>query len=238
MVVTSTVEPGGIVVSWAQPGTEGLVGVIRIMLRRDGAPADEPLIPLTTTGITEEERATYRGTLTIPEDAPAGTATYSVWWDRGDGSPPRRDPDVSIRIGVAPGPPPQPTYDLSTSVGQVRFETGDTDPEATYLTDQEIAYALAEENEVVLLAAARCCETIAARLAGDYDFQWENGDAGGSFKRSQARQAFADLAVRLRARAASSGAPWMAAGSRTAKDALSSNPDRVRGAFSRGQFTP
>jgi hypothetical protein len=63
------------------------------------------------------------------------------------------------------------SYDLDTSVGQVRLEIGDDDdspdagvkPNGTNFSDEEITSILDSEGGVVLRAAARFCELLARR---------------------------------------------------------------------------
>lgn len=67
------------------------------------------------------------------------------------------------------------TYDLSTQVGQIRLEIGDTQqgggvrPNGSNYADEEIAHFLAEEAGHTGRATARACEALArdwARTAG------------------------------------------------------------------------
>lgn len=64
------------------------------------------------------------------------------------------------------------TYDpalLATdSMTQVRFEIGDTDANIPLLSDEEIGYTLIIEDST-RGAAAKCCEVIARRYAGEVD---------------------------------------------------------------------
>lgn len=50
----------------------------------------------------------------------------------------------------------------------VRFEVGDTGAELL-ISDEEILYTLEQEADDVSLAAARCCEAIAAKFMQEYD---------------------------------------------------------------------
>lgn len=118
----------------------------------------------------------------------------------------------------------------------VRFEIQDTDPASPLVQDEEIAYALLREGNV-LAAAARCCEALARKFAGKGDVSITS--AGDSVKRSYSSMArtYAELATGLRSRATlSSGAPWHGGGSKARKDALRRDSDRVQPAFARGQF--
>ena len=62
------------------------------------------------------------------------------------------------------------TYDLSTDVGQVRLEIGDTNsgngvkPDGTNLSDEEIQHLVTREGNA-MRAAAACCEILARHWA-------------------------------------------------------------------------
>lgn len=61
------------------------------------------------------------------------------------------------------------SYILSTAVGQLRAELGDTSsvagegvkPDGSYLTDEELQYLLDREGDDVMLATAAACELLA-----------------------------------------------------------------------------
>ena len=57
------------------------------------------------------------------------------------------------------------TYDLATSLGQVRFLVSDTDEDTAVFTDAEVTAALTMEGNVVKLAAARCFYVLAGSKA-------------------------------------------------------------------------
>lgn len=72
------------------------------------------------------------------------------------------------------------TYSLSTDAGKVRLELGDTvdatvspgqgvRPNGANLTDDEIAYLLAQEENHVMKAVARGCEMLARQWAAAVD---------------------------------------------------------------------
>lgn len=100
------------------------------------------------------------------------------------------------------------TYDLSTPVGQIRLEIGDTDnstdagvkPDGQNFSDEELAHFYSEESSNVLAAAARACEVLArmwARQAKSVKIRDYTIDT-----RSQAKY-FQDLAKDLRQRSGS-----------------------------------
>lgn len=91
------------------------------------------------------------------------------------------------------------TYDLTTTVGQVRVEIGDTvsgtgvKPDGANFSDAEITYFLTQESSVGR-AAARACEVLARMYAGLVDLT--AGPRRESL--SQAATAYADRARELR----------------------------------------
>lgn len=66
------------------------------------------------------------------------------------------------------------TYDpsLPTDTHKVRYLVGDTDVNDLMLQDDEIAWLLQIENDDVFMAAARACESIAARFARDVNYRF------------------------------------------------------------------
>lgn len=84
----------------------------------------------------------------------------------------------------------------------VRWLVGDTDDTNQIVQDEEIEHELAEQKNVYA-AASTVCEAIAAKFAGDVDFDYghiaENA--------SQAREAYEARAERLRTIASSLMAP-------------------------------
>lgn len=67
------------------------------------------------------------------------------------------------------------TYDLATEVGRLRLALGDTadgagvKPDGSNFSDEELAYFLAVEGNVVDLATARACEALATAWANVAD---------------------------------------------------------------------
>lgn len=92
------------------------------------------------------------------------------------------------------------SYDLTTDVGKLRLEIGDTTtgvgvrPDGTNFTDAELGYFLGQEGAVVGRAAARACEVLARSFAGLVDLSV--GPRKESL--SQAAKAYAERAVELR----------------------------------------
>ena len=80
---------------------------------------------------------------------------------------------------------------------RVRLEIGDVDPNRILFEDDELTDILTQEGDVVLKAAARCCEVLAVRFARDFDFSAD----GSSFHKSSVTAAYQKMATRLRARA-------------------------------------
>lgn len=77
---------------------------------------------------------------------------------------------------------------------KVRFLIGDTDNADLILRDEEVTYCLSVENDDIFFAAARACETIAARFARDVNYRFSTmwQDAGDAFDH------YMGLAERLR----------------------------------------
>lgn len=59
------------------------------------------------------------------------------------------------------------TYDLSTTVGQVRFLVGDNDPDNILMQDEEIQFCINISFTSLYLAAAAACEAMAAKVSGN-----------------------------------------------------------------------
>lgn len=99
------------------------------------------------------------------------------------------------------------TYNLATTLGQVRLELGDTTlnsgpkPDNSNFSDAEITYFLDQEDEEVLLAVARACEVLARQWSSAADFQI--GPRRESF--SQVSQNYAARASSLRSQSTQAG---------------------------------
>jgi hypothetical protein len=86
---------------------------------------------------------------------------------------------------------------ISTTLDKVRLLIGDTDSSSFELSDDEINFFLTERADNIYLAAADCCDALAAKYARAYDFETD----GQRFSRSQVAKAYAERAALFRARA-------------------------------------
>jgi hypothetical protein len=114
----------------------------------------------------------------------------------------------------------------------VRFEIPDTEEASPLLQDEEIEYALTQEGESVLAAAAHCCEQLARKLSLQAD------TAIGSVKANY-KDAAKNMAARaedLRKRASGRHAPFAGGISRSEKEAREAETDRVVSPAKLGQF--
>ena len=122
----------------------------------------------------------------------------------------------------------------SSDLDSVRFLVFDTDTNDQLLSDEEINWVLTEQSNI-RLAAADCCEAIAAKFAKDI-----NRSVVGISANPGSRAAFyLELADRIRAQATqtSQHAEIFAGGlTISGKDELDSNTDAVQPAFKFGQW--
>lgn len=129
------------------------------------------------------------------------------------------------------------TYtDPSTSARDaVRFLVGDTDTTDQLVTDEEIAFTIAQAGTGnTYTAASLTADAIAAKFARKADFS----NLSISVSASQRAEAFRALAEDLRAKALvyGGGAEVFAGGlSASAKDDLDANTDAVQPSFRMGQ---
>lgn len=112
---------------------------------------------------------------------------------------------------------------------EVRFLCGDTDTSDQLVTDEEIAYAIADAGSNYL-AAAVICEALAAEFARDVDTT--NGPA--SEKESQRYQQYKDRAYALKAKANALVKPVFGGQSISDKNTLGSDSDVPQPYFRRG----
>lgn len=77
---------------------------------------------------------------------------------------------------------------------QVRLRIGDTDTTNPLFYDEELDQLLVDNDQVVLAAAADCCDILATRYAREYDFETDQQ----KFLRSQRSKAYKDMAKQLR----------------------------------------
>lgn len=118
-----------------------------------------------------------------------------------------------------------------------RLELGDRDSTDPLFNDNEAQYFIGLHPGNVLLAVADACDALARTFARKADVSIKSGDDAISRKYGAISKSYEDRATALRARAiANSGIPWHGGGSRSRKDDLASDPDRVQPRFGRGQF--
>lgn len=118
----------------------------------------------------------------------------------------------------------------------VRFIVGDVDDTDQLVSDEEINFALVEENDN-LGAAALVCEHLSARFSREADKTISaSGGLNTNSALSQRASAFAELGRRLRVQTAENVSPYLGGSSQSDKAAVSSNTDRVPSAFVIGQF--
>lgn len=116
----------------------------------------------------------------------------------------------------------------------VRLLLGDTDPSKPLpLTDNAVAYALAQEGNDLNLAASRC----AAQLSAHYSRQVDTSNGALSVSASQRAEAFRKLAATLRMKASRAGSTGVFAGGLTVsgKQALDEDTSAVQPQFRIGQ---
>ena len=117
-----------------------------------------------------------------------------------------------------------------TNRDAIRFMIGDTDNTDQLVTDEEIAYALAQEGNVYV-SAARICRSLASRYARYMDQSL--GDLSISY--SQRYQQFTELANRLEFDGSSRvGIPYAGGISQSDKDTVDADTDRIQPAIKIG----
>lgn len=129
--------------------------------------------------------------------------------------------------------------DVSTTSGRlnvVRFLVGDTDTDDQFLQDEEINFALGQNNNNVYYSAAYCARTIGSKLAREVDVQL---DGALSESRSSLSTQFYMLAEQLEYQAKKSGSTLgLSAGGINLNNVKTTllSPTRVPSAFRMGQF--
>lgn len=123
----------------------------------------------------------------------------------------------------------------------VRFELGDTNIDDQLVTDEEIAYALTTESNVVLRAAALLAEALCGFFSRDVNFKnsrlkVDAGDRAANFKALAKRLwARAGVAVSEDGRRAIAAGELFAGGLSIAdKRAFANDTDLIQNVFSRG----
>lgn len=118
-----------------------------------------------------------------------------------------------------------------------RLELGDRDENAYLFNDNEAQYFIDAHPGSVLLAVADACDALARQFANKADLEVKSGDDSVKRKYSGMADTWATRAADLRKRAiANSGVPWHGGGSRSRKDSLAADTDRVQPRFRRGEF--
>lgn len=121
--------------------------------------------------------------------------------------------------------------DLENSAkDQVRLLIGDTDESDKLISDPAITFRLSEAGQNVRLAAAACCEDIAAKFARKVDYK--NGSL--SVSASKRADAYRALAMELRRRDSELCEVFAGGLTRSGKDALEADSDAIQPRFSRG----
>ena len=121
------------------------------------------------------------------------------------------------------------TGDPSASNGDaIRYLVGDTDVSDQLVSDEEIAFSLAQEPGIYF-AAATVADAIAAKFARQVEKAVGSLRLGGQ----QKHQHYLDLASRLRRKARTSVAPYCGGISQADKDNNSADTDRVDPFFTR-----
>jgi hypothetical protein len=113
---------------------------------------------------------------------------------------------------------------ISTDLDKVRLRIGDTDSTDQLLSDDEVNYFISIHSDLDVAAAA-CCEAIAALFARGYNFTTD----GQSFNRSERVQHYMDLADRLDPSNSRSGAGTIVTVATTKVDGYSDDVDYQEG---------
>ncbi|GIV81724.1 MAG: hypothetical protein KatS3mg051_1188 [Anaerolineae bacterium] len=116
----------------------------------------------------------------------------------------------------------------ASSRDAVRFLIGDTDTNDQQITDEEIAWLLAQ-NGNTYVAAAAACESIAAKYARNVDASVDSARVDASQRQAH----YLALAKKLRSRAAYAAVPFAGGISESDKDTREDDTDRVEPAFTR-----
>ena len=130
--------------------------------------------------------------------------------------------------------------DTTTSSGRlntVRLLVGDTDTSDQQIQDEEIFFALSEHSDNVYSAAAFACRFIAAKYARLVTTQLD-GALQSNYSDLQKHYAALEASIKALDRESNGGKLGVYAGGISIADmaAVDSNPDRVKPAFSIGQF--
>jgi len=127
------------------------------------------------------------------------------------------------------------TYDITTDIGKVRRNIGDTDSATALLQDDEIQYYLDSANDNIYLASALAAQAISAEFSRKADTTVETV----SVKYSQRAAQYASLSQRLRqdAKRLNAPNPVITGISEQAIEDQRADTDRVREKFYMDRFS-
>lgn len=126
------------------------------------------------------------------------------------------------------------TYDINTSIGQVRFYSGDNNADDYLLEDDEISFLLTQNNNNIKQASANAVEGMIAELAREPDSKKVGNLSLGYAKRMEQLQT---LLTNLRADANRRLTPYAGGISKTQKDIFKQDTDIVQPKFSKDLMT-
>lgn len=132
------------------------------------------------------------------------------------------------------------TYDPALLVGtdpttlmmQVRTLIADVNVKEQQLWNEQIAFAIAQQNNNIYLAASDCCLQIAAKYSRDVDIT--EGSLHRSYSARQAAYKSRASELKMRGSNRSYGVAYAGGISTSDKAAQNANTDRVQPAFMRG----
>jgi hypothetical protein len=126
---------------------------------------------------------------------------------------------------------------ITTDRDILRLEISDTDATTPLFTDDQLDVFLDRHPGKPLAAAADAAQVLAMRFARQATLTLTSGSDTVKRDYSKMADTYNQLAATLRARAtAASGSPWHGGSSRSRKDSLAAEADRVQPKFRRGQF--
>lgn len=123
------------------------------------------------------------------------------------------------------------SYDLATTIGQVRLRCGDHPQARALLADPEIQYVLDQVTTDLDAAAIECLDLIEARIVAS-----DSNTAGTSVQRGQRIDAIRGLRDRLRRKVAGRQRVETTGRTRSEVTDLSADSEATQPVFRRGQF--